>query len=48
MKKFVRELARDLSGRTQHLFTELLVEQLDTHHRPAGRRADNDSRRARR
>ena len=29
MKKFVRELARDLSGRTQHLFTELLVEQLD-------------------
>ena len=29
MKKFVRELVRDLSGRTQHLFAELLVEQLD-------------------
>ena len=29
MKRFVRELVRDLSGRTQHLFAELLVEQLD-------------------
>jgi uncharacterized protein Yka (UPF0111/DUF47 family) len=29
MRKFVRELARDLSGRTHHVFAELLVEQLD-------------------
>ena len=29
MRRFVRELVRDLSGRTQHLFAELLVEQLD-------------------
>ena len=29
MRRFVLELVRDLSGRTQHLFAELLVEQLD-------------------
>jgi uncharacterized protein Yka (UPF0111/DUF47 family) len=30
MKRFVRELVKDLSGRTQHVFAELLVEQLDS------------------